>query len=46
MRDEDKTKEELVRDLVELQEQLSESTEQQSETGEVRVKDKPSPMGA
>jgi hypothetical protein len=45
MRDEDKTKEELVRELVELRRQLSEATGRRPETGEVRVEDKPGPTG-
>jgi len=46
MRDEDKTKEELIRELVELRRQLSEATGERAKGKGVRVDDKPSPMGA
>lgn len=46
MKDEDKTKEELIRELVALRRQLSEATGEPSKTEGVRVGDKLSPLGA
>jgi hypothetical protein len=44
MRDEDKTKEQLIRELVELRRQLSEATGRPPKTEEVRVEGKPGPI--
>jgi hypothetical protein len=46
MRDEEKTKEQLIRELVALRRQLAEATRQPPKTAGVRVEDKPGPVGA
>jgi hypothetical protein len=46
MRDEDKTKEELIQELVALRRQLSEVTGQPSKTEEVRAEEGPGATGA
>jgi hypothetical protein len=46
MRDEEKTKEQLIRELVELRRRLSEATGQPPKTEGVRVEDRPGPIGA
>ena len=46
MRDEDKTKEELVQELVQLRKQLAEATGQPPKAEVLRAEDKPPPLGA
>jgi hypothetical protein len=46
MRDEDKTKEELIQELVALRRQLSEATGQLPEAAEVHSEDRPGPRAA